>query len=208
MQRTDSPDDTGRPREHRRDPMKREYVMASRFKVRPLPLAVLGALVACLTFAVPGYAQGNKKAAEQQKKLAEEQKKVLEEQKKLGEAELVKQAYVLLATANANYAGHRGHAMAHLEKAANILDKNLTKKGTEMQKAKAALDDRVAALAKLGDKVTPPTREVQIASDAQLQKALVLLKQAQAAITSDKHKEARGHVDGAMTEIVKALAVR
>jgi hypothetical protein len=182
----------------------RKYVMTSRFKVRPLPLMAVGALVACLTFTSPGYAQA-RKAPPQQNKQAQE---AIAQQKKLVEAEALRDAYLLMAGANHDYDGHRVKAMRHLEKAVGILDKSIMAKGTAMQKAMTVLEDQAAAAAKGGAQATPALHENQRASDAQMRKALVLVAEVQKVLAQNKRAAPLGHVNDAIKEVNIALKIR
>src|SRR5262245_2483091 len=89
----------------------------------------------------------------------------------LSEADLLRDAYVLLATANADYAGHRAHAMGAVQRAVKLLDRKVLTKGTAAQKQATLAHDSAAAQAKIVDKyvqVPGGVKKPQLMSDLQL----------------------------------------
>src|SRR5262245_2521010 len=57
------------------------------------------------------------------------------QQMKLGEATVLRHAYLLLISANADYNGHKGQAMGSIQAAVAHLDRSVLKKGTAAQQA-------------------------------------------------------------------------
>src|SRR5262245_22794150 len=99
--------------------------MSERFRVRSLRRTGLGALLACLLLAGDGQSEPQGKKGGKSK---------VDPQVKLTEAEVLKEAYILMAMANHNYGGHRGRAMKQTEEAITMLDKSILKTGTDGQK--------------------------------------------------------------------------
>jgi hypothetical protein len=92
------------------------------------------------------------------------------------------QAYILLKTANNNYAGHRGTALRELEDAAHHLGLDLRSSGTEHQR--------------------------QMTSDAKVAEAGRILREVRYRLDKRDRDIAAAHVDRAMHEIDEALRVR
>jgi hypothetical protein len=176
-------------------------VMTSRFQVGLLPVTVLGSLLVVLACNTESRAQ--KKTPEQ--KAAEQAAK---EQVKLNEAELLRDAYILMAAANHDYAGHRAKAMKQVEQAFKLLDNSVLKKGTNQQKAATLQEDVVAFRAKIVAKYNLDIYEGQALSDAQLRMAGDLLVKIQPVLKQNKHTRVLTHVVNAATEITTALQVR
>lgn len=130
---------------------------------------------------------------------------------KLEEADVLRHAYVLLATANADYKGHKGHAMGQVQSAVKILDSGVLKNGTVAQKQKTLIDDSAVAKAKIVDKyvkVPKGVKEPQVISDLQLKAAAQLLANVRGAFIKNNQAKVLGHVDQAIKEIAVALTIR
>jgi len=174
--------------------------MRSLLAARPSP--ILAALVAALAFVPAAHAQ---KTTPPPAKPAQEAAK---EQKKLVEAEALGEAYILLAGANHDYDGHRAKAMHQVHEAIKILDAGILKKGTPVQKAMAAQEERALAAAKEGAKAAPKVHENQKASDDQLRAAAKLLLEVRGVLAANKQVKPLEHVDNAIKQIDIALKVR
>src|SRR5437763_11010968 len=108
-------------------------------KARSLRFAV--ALLALVLFV--GAGQSGQQPSEQTKQKGKQKGKATTEAK-LKESEVLKEAYVLMAGANHDYAGHRHKAMRQVHDAITILDKSILKDGTNGEKV-VALEEELAA---------------------------------------------------------------
>jgi hypothetical protein len=154
-------------------------------------------LAACLMFAAGAPAQS--------KKAEEAAKKAAKEQQKLTEAEVLGEAYILLASANHDYGGHCGKAMGQVIDAIKILDGNVLKKGTPTQKAMAAQEEKVLKIAKEANKHAGTIHEPQEASNAQLRAAAKMLGQIHGTLEATKQHKPAEHVGRAIKDIQEAL---
>lgn len=133
------------------------------------------------------------------------------QQVKFNEADVLREAYILLATANADYAGHRAHAMGAIQAAVKALDTSVLKNGTGAQKAATIAHDNAAARAKIVNKYVKVPNGVkgpQAISDLHLRAAAQLLGQVRGALVQNKQQNILEHVDKAIKEIAVALAIR
>src|SRR4051794_31880205 len=107
--------------------------MTARF----VSLLIVGMLLAGLAFTAESQAQQGKKKGDQAQK----------QQMNLNEAEVLREAYLLLAAANHDYKGHRAKAMEHVHAAYQRLDHKVLRKGTDRQKAVTEIEDTATARA-------------------------------------------------------------
>jgi hypothetical protein len=156
-------------------------------------------------------------AAKNQQKVLDPVKKAIQELKdapkhalvlKGKEADVLTSAYVLLASANHDYDGHRAKAMTALEVACKILEVDLLKNGPLDKKIKALRDANAEAQAKNEAKQNAPVHEAQAASDAQLRMADALIQLAAVSLSANKQKRVFDQVETAHKEIGLALSVR
>jgi hypothetical protein len=106
----------------------------------------------------------------------------LDEASKGSEVSMLQDAYVLLSQANHDYNGHRVQAMKSIHKGALLLKVNLQAKGD--------------------------VHENQGSSDAQLEKAQKILKQARTFAASKNQKKLIKHLDAAIGHLSTALATK
>jgi hypothetical protein len=134
---------------------------------------------------------------------------VAKEQAKLNEADVLRNAYVELALANHDYAGHRAKAMHHILDAFRLVEDALKKgEGTAQQK-RATLEEEVqVARARIAAKERPKIGESQAASDAQLRLAAAQLNKLAPVLAERKQKKMLEHVEKAIKEIGIALEIR
>jgi hypothetical protein len=125
-------------------------------------------------------------------------------QANFNEAELLREAYILVATANPDSKGHTAKAMTHLRKAITILDKSVMKDGTPLEKSATQALDNAAVIAKH----VPAVFVNQAKSDAQLRAAAGLLLQVELVLALSNQTNVLGQVDRAGNEIVTALNSR
>lgn len=121
------------------------------------------------------------------------------------EAEVLKEAYILLAAANKDYAGHRATAMDEVEAACKLLDASILKKSTVEQRVKVIQDDRVAAVAKQQARNNTAVQEDALSADTQLYIARVMLQEAAVTLTTKKQAAVLKHVQTAIEEVQAAL---
>jgi hypothetical protein len=124
------------------------------------------------------------------------------------EADVLTSAYILLASANHDYDGHRAKAMKAIEAASNIVEADLLKKAPVADKIKALTDANAEALEKSKAKEDPTLHESQAASDAQMLMADALLQQLAVSLNATKQQRVLNHVGTAHKEIGAALTVR
>src|SRR4051794_16069335 len=98
--------------------------MVARSTLLSFALLTALALLAGSLDPTPGHAQ-NKKGG----KGGNANKSAVPDQTKFQEADMLRQAYVLMAGANHDYNGHRGKAMHAVHTAFNALDKQVSSKG-------------------------------------------------------------------------------
>jgi hypothetical protein len=176
--------------------------MTSRHMVRPLAPIALEALLACLAFTTESQAQKGHRNP------AQEAKQVINQQMNFNEAEVLREAYVLLAAANSNYQGHCGKAMNHIQEAVRLLDVKVLTKGTAAQKAATLLEDSAAARAKIIAKYAPGIHEPQALSNALVLKSGELMASVIPVLKERNQKGVLGHVHNAEKEIANALKAR
>jgi len=121
------------------------------------------------------------------------------------EADVLTSAYILLASANHDYDGHRVKAMKKIEDAVNILDANLLKNGTVAQKTKAIQDANAISQAKSTD---GDTNELQAISDHQLLMASTMVQRVGSNLNPSTQKSVLNLLQNANNEIGIALKIR
>jgi hypothetical protein len=190
--------------------MKEVAAMAPSSKVRSF---LLVALIVIWTF-VPGAQAQQGKA--QDKKAIDEAKKVAEARKKAQEAALValhyeaakdlREAYIVLASANHNYGGHDGKAGDQVLEAVKILDKFVLRKGNAAQKTATNKENAAVAAAKAAAARAAAVNQPQIDSDAKLVLVSDALTKISVALAANNVKGPhQGHVNKAIREITEAL---
>jgi hypothetical protein len=106
----------------------------------------------------------------------------LDQASKSSEVSMLQDAYVLLSQANHDYDGHRAQAMKSIHKGALLLKVNLQAKGD--------------------------VHENQGSSDAQLEKAQKILKQARTFAAGKKQSKLVKHIDAAIDHLSAALGTK
>jgi hypothetical protein len=149
-----------------------------------------------------------KKADKAAKAVEQKAKETVKQEINGREAELLRNAYILLDTANANYDGHKGKAMKEVKEACAILDKQILAKGTLNQKAETLRQDAVTAYVKENRKLAGKETEAQVISDAQLYQAGQLLNQLRVVAAERKQERILNHLDKALKQIKLALETR
>jgi len=189
--------------------------MAFRLSLRSLPVVCLAALLAGPALGAPRAKPPAPKPPVVKPPTpprgTNQVPEVVKQEVKLREADLLRHAYILLATANADYNGFRGKAMNSVQAAVKGLDTSVLQKGTGAQAAATLMHDSVAARAKIIDKyvkVPAGVKEPQVISDLQLRAAAQLLGQIRGPLIAHKHTGTLGHVDNAIRNISVALAIR
>jgi hypothetical protein len=148
-----------------------------------------------------------KKHAEQQKKVLSAAQKAAAEGKKFAEAEVLRDAYLLLAGAGHDFKGHRTKAMHEIEEAVKILDASIIKNGTAMEKAMTRLAEKATASASQQEsaEATPYAYELLLTSSPLLRSAREWLVLAQKSLDRNEQEKPLKHVDAAIAEIDAAL---
>ena len=149
-----------------------------------------------------------KKEAEALKAAKLKAERVAIEGMKEKEAEVLRRAYIVMASANHDYNGHRAKAMNHLESAVRLLEDSIAKKGSPLAKLIAEYEDTLAARAKNAQVLVAPVHENQVVSDKTLKNAAVLLVELRPTIIKLGQKNVTSHVDHAIKEIEIALEIR
>ncbi len=129
---------------------ERVTVMVSRCKPAGWPLFTAAALAMSLTLAAVSQA-GKKPKPAPQKAPANPAAATLQ----FEEAQALREAFIMLAGGNHDYAGHRVKAMASLKHALGILDGHIMTHGTKAQKAATKKEQAVAAAAEAAGNRTP-----------------------------------------------------
>jgi hypothetical protein len=145
-------------------------------------------------------------AVEYKKAVSAAQKRAAEG-KVFAEAEVLRDAYMLLAEARHDYEGHRHKAMHQIEGALKILDAEIMKKGTPLEKAITALEEkeRKTVTAKATADVTAHDYEDLLTSAPRLEGARYWLVVAQQSLAQNKKAVPLEHVDAAIKQIDAAL---
>lgn len=169
-----------------------------------------GLLVAVVAVLVSQAASGTVQAQQGPAKGRQQPGKVIEklnkQETKLKEAMLLKEAWVLMAMGNANYAGHRAKAMNAIEDAVEILDRSILHFGTGNQKMLARQNELQLAFAEFQRKHQGQVREAQALSNLQLAKALEILLAVRPALEANKQPRVLTHVDRAIKQLRLALS--
>ncbi len=169
---------------------------------RLVVLAACGAVAVVLACADTGPAQQGKK------KQAEKAEKAAKQGARPKEAEILREAWILMAGANHDYDGHRVKAMHAVHAAVEILDKGLLKNGSGGQKLVAHEEEVQAARAKFVAKQSGAVHEPQQLSDLQMREARGLLLEVQGALAKNKQEKVLAHVNEAIKQVHIALKIR
>jgi hypothetical protein len=125
------------------------------------------------------------------------------------EAEVLTYAYILLDSANHDYAGRRVKAMSHLKKACNILEADILSSASVEERIKAIRDANAQVLANRIANATPALHELQYISDTQLLMAHALIQRVGFFISANNPKSpVLPHLGKADREIGIALMIR
>ncbi len=135
-------------------------------------------------------------------------KKAADTEAKFEEAEVLRQAYNLITTADRDYDGHRAKAEGAVRAAIKELDHQVMKKGNNAQKAETVKEDSAAAAAKKAADQAPAKHEKQVNSDVQLAQALKILVKVRGVLVEKKQTTTLKHVDKAIIELETALKVK
>jgi hypothetical protein len=181
--------------------------MVMRHPALALARPALGALVVWLAAASEGHAQRTRPGGGQSQP-PPNQKQVAIQELNGAEAELLREAYIVLAAANQNYQGHRAKAMHQLQEAVKLLDHKVFRGGTPEQRVRTLQQDAVAARAKSIAQHAPGIREPQALSDALLGVSATLLDRLIPVLVQRNQKHVLNHVQNARKEIAAALMIR
>ncbi len=149
--------------------------------------------------------EAQKKAAEAAQKRAAEAQRQAHLAMKTKMAHQLTSAYILLAAANNDYAGHKGRAMGHVQSAINILDAAILRNGQVAARTNAIKDMQKATSAWFASALKGIGPETQILSDGQVRQAIQLLKNAQLVLGQNRQVDAFNHVGNAIQELDRAL---
>ena len=130
------------------------------------------------------------------------------EQVRFNQAEVLREAKILLVTANRDYDGHRARAVNHLQQAINTLDKSIMKSGTTLMKVVTIAEDDTTVRARILAKYLPPIHENQLQSDLQLMAAAGLLLQVELSMSLYNETKVMESVELAGRSIMLALKIR
>jgi hypothetical protein len=125
---------------------------------------------------------------------------------KATQAEVLKEAYILLAAADYDYGGHRGKAVNSVKAAANLLNPNAFKDGTVEQRVKDH-KGRTAELAKAMNWEGRLFHDRHHFTDYQLAQAGTMLTDVANVLAANKKPEELKHVQSALQSIGVALNV-
>jgi hypothetical protein len=149
-----------------------------------------------------------KRIADQQKAmkaLIERQRKALDANMKGHEAAHLTAAFLLLASANSDYNGHKGRAMDHIEHAIRHLDASILNNGTLAQRRQAMQNMQKTTAGWMTAALHGTGLEKQTLSDAQVLRAGHILLQMQMVMAQHKQRDAVGRIQWAIQEIERAL---
>jgi hypothetical protein len=123
------------------------------------------------------------------------------------EQEVLTSAYILLASADHDYDGHRARAMGYIQKASNILEVDVLKREKVQEKIKVLKEANVVAQTNLKaqEDVALPAQTV---ADTQLRMANALIHQVTVSLKASKRHDILEQVVAAHKEIETALTVR
>jgi hypothetical protein len=124
------------------------------------------------------------------------------------EAQVLRQAYIVLAGANHDYNGHRVKAMQDVKAALHILDEHVMKHGSAADKAATKQGNTEVAQADAAAKRTPLFHEPQPVSDRAMRQGNALLVEVQGILARQNQKRVLAHVDAALKQVAVALKVR
>jgi hypothetical protein len=170
-------------------------------KSLPLLLLSVAALLVALAWPAASEAQQKQKTPPKTDKPTPAPKPDFEE------AEVLKQAYLLLLGANHDYDGHRAKAYKAVKDAFKALDASVKKTGTPQQKDAVVKEAAAIAAAEKAAKNAPMVHEPQPASDALLSRAKGLLTQVSPLLAKNNPKPVLNHVKTAIAEIDTALKI-
>src|SRR5262249_26449255 len=151
-----------------------QCVLDTRFRVRSYRLVGLAAAVLA-TVVFTGEGQSRQQDNKPGKKAANQAQKAANQKENLKESEALKAAFILMAMANHDYAGHRAKAMHHVEAAIKALDASVLKNGTSGQMVVALKEEITAARAQFAAQHSTGVHESQAVSDLQMREAHQLL---------------------------------
>jgi hypothetical protein len=129
-------------------------------------------------------------------------------QVKFNQAEVLREAKILLVTANRDYDGHRIRAVNHVQQAITHLDKNIMKNGTTLIKLATLAEDDATVRASVLAKYLPRVHENQIQSDVQLMAAAGLLLQVELSMSLYNQRNVMESIELAGRSIMIALRVQ
>jgi hypothetical protein len=177
--------------------------MSTRLTGRALISMLSMALITGFVLSGESHAQQKNRATpkQDQKRAADELKKAANQEIKGREAEILKMAYIYLAMANHNYAGHRGKAMNQIQAAIEILDASIMKNGTKKQKAVALKEEIDAARAKFLAQNQAKVHEPQVLSNIQMTEAHRLIQSIKPGLVALNQPAVTEHVKKALQEI-------
>jgi len=120
------------------------------------------------------------------------------------EGDTLKRAYILLAVANSNYAGHKGKAMHEVETALQLMEAGSLKQ--IQSNIKAYQDLNATAIAIMSSRAGGAAPETQVLSDAQVANAGGMLQQiATVLVAANKQPKVVDSLQTALKEIGAAL---
>ena len=120
------------------------------------------------------------------------------------EGDTLKRAYILLAVANSNYAGHKGKAMHEVETALQLVEAGSLKQ--IQSSVKAYQDLNATAIAIMSSRAGGAAPETQVLSDAQVANAGGMLQQvATVLVAANKQPKVVDSLQTALKEISAAL---
>ncbi len=143
----------------------------------------------------------------QQKKANKKQKKAAKEELNLLEATTLRQAYMLLDLADADYRGHRRKAMEHINKAIKNLDAKIAARATTAEERENFKQEAIRAYYQHLRKEAPRVIEAQVISDAQVYNAGQILSNLHVVLEANNQKKNLQQVNRSIFEIILALGV-
>ena len=177
--------------------------MSGRIRSLVLTAAICGLLVGG---ASAQNASAQQKAAAANAKAAQKlQKKAARAQLNQAEITLMRQAWILMDMANANYDGHRGRALDHLNGAIEHLELRIARDGFPAQQITDLRQEAVRQYYKSLRKAVPAVIEPQMQSNAQMYQAGQLLVQLRGALVANNQKNLLGRINHTIDEITLAL---
>jgi hypothetical protein len=121
------------------------------------------------------------------------------------ESEALKETYIILASTNRDYGGHRVRALRSVERAINFLDVDLLQQGSATDMIQLLQGDQAMAVAQFLSQNSGGINEDQIISDAQLRVAHASLGRIAGVLTANQQMVPLAHIKNAGREIQTAL---